>query len=186
MKNRYVFDAVLDGFINVHEDSGKYNNRSFSFRLPADVLEQAEADREELLTWAKSKVDNPKRVAINPAKWDEEGLVKYSYGGETNRVEPVFVDAAGDPVEQPVLRDVRKGTKVRLIVQQSPYTKPSLGTTLKVLGVQIIELVTGSGALDSGTLSAADVSSIFGEVPGYRASSPAVRRVESEAESYDF
>jgi hypothetical protein len=186
MKNRYVFDAVLDGYINVYEDSGKYNNRSFSFRLPADVLEQAEADREELLTWAKSKVDNPKRVAINPAKWDEEGLVKYSYGGETNRVEPVFVDSAGDPVEQSVLRDVRKGTKVRLIVQQSPYTKPSLGTTLKVLGVQIIELVTGSGAIDSGTLSAEDVSAIFGEVKGYRASSPAVRRVESEEESYDF
>jgi hypothetical protein len=98
----------------------------------------------------------------------------------------VFVDSAGDPVEQSVLRDVRKGTKVRLIVQQSPYTKPSLGTTLKVLGVQIIELVTGSGAIDSGTLSPEDVSSIFGEVKGYRASSPAVRRVESEEDSYDF
>jgi len=186
MKNRYVFDAALDGFINVYEDSGKYNNRSFSFQLPAAVLEQAEADREELLTWAKSKVDNPKRVAINPPKWDEEGLVKYSYGGETNRLEPVFVDAAGDPIDAAVLRQVRKGTKVRLIVQQSPYTKPSLGTTLKVLGVQIIELVTGTGAVDSGSLSAEDVASIFGEVQGYRASAPAVRQAESVEASYDF
>lgn len=187
-KNRYVFDSVLEGFVNVYEPSGKFNNCCFAFRLPAPVLEQAEADREELLAWASSKVENPKRIALNPPKWDDEGLVKFSYGGDTGRPDPVFVDTAGDPVEKAVLRDVRKGSKVRLIVQQSPYTKPAMGTTLKVLGVQIVELATGNGAVDSGDLSVDDVAAIFGEAKGYKASAPAVRQVASteETESYDF
>lgn len=188
-KNRYVFDTTLDGFVNVYEPSGKFNNCCFAYKLPANVLEQAEQDREELLTWAKTKVQNPSRVALNPPKWDEEGVCKYSYGGDTGRPEPVFVDTEGQPVDKAVLRDVRKGTKVRVIVQQSPYTKPSLGTTLKVIGVQIVELATGNGAIDSGDLSVEDVAEIFGNVKGYKASSPAVRQVESEdssEDSYDF
>ena len=187
-KNRYVFNTTLEGFINVYEPSGKFNNCCFGFRLPDDVLEQAEADREELLTWARTKVDNPKRIALNPPKWDDEGLVKFSYDGDTGRPAPIFVDTEGNVVEKAVLRDVRKGTKVRLIVQQSPYTKPAMGTTLKVLGVQIVELASGNGAVDSGDLSAADVASIFGEVEGFKASSPAVRdaRPAGDAEGYDF
>jgi hypothetical protein len=186
-KNRYVFDAVLEGFINVYEPSGKFNNCCFAFRLPADVLEQAEADRDELLTWAKTKVDNPNRIALNPAKWDDEGLVKFSYGGDTGRPDPVYVDTAGQPVEKAVLKEVRKGTKVRLIVQQTPYTKPAMGTTLKVLGVQIVELATGNGAVDSGDLTAEDVAALFGEIKGFKASDPAVRRAPSTEDSeYEF
>lgn len=187
-KNRYVFNTVLEGFVNVYEPSGKFNNCCFAYRLPADVLEQAEEDREELLTWAKSKVENPKRIALNPPKWDDEGLVKFSFEGDTGRPAPIFVDTEGQVVEKSVLRDVRKGTKVRLIVQQTPYTKPSLGTTLKVVGVQIVELATGSGAVDSGTLTADDIAGIFGEVEGFKASAPAVRdaRPEGEATGYDF
>ena len=187
-KNRYVFNTALEGFVNVYEPSGKFNNCCFAFRLPADVLEQAEADREELLTWARTKVDNPKRIALNPPKWDDEGLVKFSYGGDTGRPDPVFVDTEGQVVEKSPLKDVRKGTKVRLIVQQSPYTKPAMGTTLKVLGVQIVELVAGSGAVDSGDLSAEDVAGIFGNVEGFKSSSPAVRdaRPAEDAADYDF
>lgn len=187
-KNRYVFDATLEGYINVYEPAGKFNNCCFSYRLPDAVLAQAEADREELLEWAKTKVENPKRVALNPPKWDEEGVCKYSYGGDTGRPDPVFVDTDGAPIEKSVLQSVRKGTKVRLIVQQSPYTKPSIGTTLKVLGVQIIELAAGNGLVDSGDLSADDVAEIFGTVKGFKASSPAVRKTETNDEdsSYDF
>lgn len=188
-KNRYVFDTALEGFVNVYEPSGKFNNCCFAFRLPSEVLAQAEQDREELLTWAKTKVDNPKRIALNPPKWDDEGLCKYSYDGDTNRPAPVFVDTSGDPLDKSVLRDVRKGTKVRLIVQQSPYTKPAMGTTLKVLGVQIVELATGNGAVDSGDLSAEDVAAIFGQASGFKQSAPAVRKAEEvtgDGEAYDF
>ena len=188
-RNRYKFATELEGFINVFEDSGKFNNRCFSFKLPASVVEQAEADREELLEWAASKAPNPRRVEKALPKWDDEGLVKYSYGGETKRPEPVFVDTEGKPIERSVLQGVRRGTKVNIIVQQSPYVFGSkVGTKFKVLGVQIVELAAGGGAVDSGDLSVEDVAALFGESEGFKQSDPAVRDArpaESTAE-YDF
>jgi hypothetical protein len=189
-RNRYKFAAQLEGFINVFEDSGKFNNRCFSFKLPPEVVEQAEADREELLEWAASKAPNPKRVEKALPKWDDEGLVKYSYGGETKRPEPVFVDTEGKPLERGVLKDIRRGTKVNIIVQQSPYVFGSkVGTKFKVLGVQVVELATGGGAVDSGDLSVEDVAALFGEADGFKQSDPVVRdgrTEESSGESYDF
>lgn len=184
-KNRYVFDTELEGFIRLGEDGGKYNNRSFSFRLPANVLEQCEKDREELLKWAKTKVQG--RVNTNLPKWDDDGVVKISFGGETGR-EIVFLDTEGQVVPVETLKQVSKGTKVRIICQQTPYTKPSLGTSLKVLGIMIIELVTFGGAVDSGDLSPEDLLGLFGDVSGYKASAPAVRKATEETpeESYDF
>ena len=32
--NRYVFNTTLEGFVNVYEDSGKFNNRCFSLQGP--------------------------------------------------------------------------------------------------------------------------------------------------------
>ena len=187
-KNRYTFATTLEGFVNVFEDSGKYNNRCFAFKVPSDVLPQMEKDRDELLAWAKTKVTG--RVTTNLPKWDEEGLVKFSYGGETGRKEPIFVDTEGQAIDRGILKDLRKGTKVRLIVQQSPYTKPAMGTTLKVLGVQIVELVTGNGAVDSGDLSVEDVASLFGTTDGFKADAPAVRPAEettsTPTDEYDF
>ena len=189
-RNRYVFDAVLEGFINVYEDEGKFNNRCFSFKLPADVIEQAEADREELLAWAKSKAPNPKRCEVALTKWDDEGLVKYSYSEEKPKAIPVFVDTEGTLVEKNVLKDVRKGTKVRLIVQQGPYVFGNkVGTRLLVKGVQIVELASGNGSVDSGDMSADDVAAIFGTASGFKQSDPSVRQAEvadEPTDSYDF
>ena len=190
--NRYVVDAILEGFINVYEDSGKFNNRTFAYKLPSDILAQAETDREELLKWAKSKAKGRVQQAIEP--WDEEGTCKYTYGkGDGTRKEkpaPIFVDSEGSALEPAVLRDIRKGTKVRLIVQQKPYSVgPNIGTTLRVLGVQVIELVSGNGSVDSGDLSVEDIAGIFGSVEGFKASEPAVRderKPESTGEEYDF
>lgn len=185
-KNRYIFETELTGFIKVDEDGGKFNNRTFAYTLPPAILEQAEADRAELLQWVDSKLENPKRVALNPEPWDEAGVVKYSYGGDSPKPVPPFIDTEGTLLEVEVLRDIRKGTKVKLIVQQSPYTKPSKGTTLKVLGVQVLELVTGHGAVDSGDLSAADVAALFGPAQGFKVSAPAVRQAPAAEDSYDF
>jgi hypothetical protein len=190
MANRYVFETVLEGFVNVDKPSGKYNNCCFSFRLPASVLEQAEKDREELLKWASSKVDNPKRVVTNLPKWDDEGLVKYSYDGDTNRDPVIFVDSDGQVLDPGIRASIRKGTKVKLIVDQKPYTKPALGTTLKVLGAQVIELVSGAVA-DSGDLSEDDIVALFAgsEVSGFKQSAPAPRRAEPDTDedgAYDF
>ena len=190
-RNRYVFEATLEGFINVYEDEGKFNNRCFSFKLPKEVLEAAEADRDELLEWAKSKAPNPRRCEVALTKWDEEGLVKYSYSEEKPKAIPVFVDTEGTLIDKAVLKDVRKGTKVKLIVQQGPYVFGNkVGTRLLVKGVQIIELASGNGSVDSGDISAEDVAAIFGTTSGFKQSDPQVRKAEVEetepAESYDF
>ena len=189
MPNRYTFNTTLDGYINVAEPAGKYNNMCFSFQIPPDVLEEVETDYESLMDWAKSKVPNPNRVTINARKWDEDGTVKYSFGGDTNRPDIVFIDTEGQILDKATRASIRKGTKVRLICDQKPYTKPSLGTTIKVLGVQVVELVAGSVA-DSGEMTTDDVISMFNTTPvtGFKASSPSPRAVEPEKaeEVYDF
>lgn len=174
--NRHCFATTLDGFIQVFEDSGKYNNRAFGFTIPQENIAAMEDEREELLKWAASKTANPKRVEVALTKWDESGNVRYSYGGDTKRLEPVFVDSDGEPVSKDILKSVRAGTKVNVIVQQSPYLYGNkIGTKFQVVGVQIVELVTGSGAVDSGSLSTEEVASMFGKVDGFKASEPAVR-----------
>ena len=154
-KNRYVFQTTLQGFVNCGEPSGQFNNCAFQFILPPDVLSQADKDRDELMVWVNSKATG--RVGENPSKWDEDGLVKYSFDGDTGRARPVFVDTNGDPLSMETLKSVSKGTKVKIACQQFPYTKPNKGTSLKVLGVQVIELVTSNGASDSGSLSTEDL-----------------------------
>jgi hypothetical protein len=97
-------------------------------------------------------------------------------------------------LEKDVLGAIRKGTKVRIITQQSPYTKPSLGTKLVVLGVEVIQLSTGD-LVDSGDLEGDDVAAMFaasGSVKGYTASAPQVRdnpeaaTTTTEPDAYDF
>lgn len=192
MANRYQFTTALEGFIAVYEDTGKFNNRTFAYVIPPDVLATVESDREELITWAKTKATGRVQEAMTP--WDDAGLCKYTYGaGDGSRKpkpEPVFVDSTGAPIERAVLKDVRKGTKVNIIVDQKPYCMGSnVGTSMKVIGVQIIELATGNGAVDSGDLSAEEVAGMFGAVKGFSQSDPSVRKAEEapgDGESYDF
>ena len=192
MANRYQFTTALEGFIAVYEDTGKFNNRTFAYVIPSDVLATVESDRQELITWAKTKATGRVQEAMTP--WDDAGLCKYTYGaGDGSRKpkpEPVFVDSTGAPIERSVLKDVRKGTKVNIIVDQKPYCMGSnVGTSMKVIGVQIIELATGNGAVDSGDLSAEEVDGMFGAVKGFSQSDPSVRKAEEttgDGESYDF
>ena len=191
MANRYKFATALEGFVSVGEDSGKFNNRTFAYAIPHDTLAQVEEDRVELIKWAKSKASGRVQEAMTP--WDDAGVCKYTYGaGDGSRKakpEPVFVDTDGKPVEKSVLQAVRKGTKVNMIVDQKPYAMgPNVGTSMRVIGVQIVELVTGNGAVDSGDLSVEDVAEMFGSVDGFKADSPAVRQVASttEGDDYDF
>jgi len=188
MANRHVIDTALDGFINVYKDSEQYKTRSFKYKIPADVIQKLEAEREELLIWARSKATGRVQEAFAP--WDDEGLVGYAYGeSRPNNPIPVFVDTMGEPIEMSVLQNVRKGTKVRLIIQHKPYCMiGKIGTAIKVVGCQIVELVTGNGAVDSGDLSVDDVVAMFGTTDGYKADSPAVRpaAVDSTEDNYEF
>ena len=191
MANRYQFNTELTGFIRLDEDGGKYNNRSFHFVIPPTVLEKMEQDRQELINWIKSK-DN-KRLGEGVPPWDEKGLVKYNYGeGDGSRkpkAEVLFVDAVGTPISKDVLKTVRGGTKVNLLCQQKPYAMGTFNTSFRVLGAQIIEIVTGNGAVDSGALSSDDIAEMFGKVDGFTQDEPAVRELVASAaseDSYDF
>lgn len=192
MANRYKFQTALEGFISVAEDGGKFNNRTFAYAIPHETLVQVEKDREELIKWAKSKATGRVQEAMTP--WDDAGVCKYSYGAGDGsrkpRPEPVFVDTNGDPISKEILKTVRKGTKVNLIVDQKPYAMGSnIGTSLRVVGVQIVQLVSSNGAVDSGDLSVEDVAAMFDQVEGFKASDPAVRDerpTETAEDTYDF
>ena len=192
MANRYTFPTQLEGFIKVDEDGGKFNNRTFSFTIPAAQLEKISADRAELIDWIKSK--DSKRLAEGLPVWDDSGLIRYTYGaGDGSRKakpEPVFVDADGKPCSKETLQAVRKGTKVNVILQQKPYAMGTFNTSVRVIGVQIVELATANGAVDSGDLSVDDVAALFGSVDGFKQDDPQVRQMEpveaSTGDSYDF
>lgn len=187
---RFTFETTLEGFINVGQPSGKYNNCTLSFRIPSDVLQDMEADREEGLAWAKTKLANPKRCEVAIQKWDDEGLVKYTYAGETdNKPRPLFIDSEGAILSDEVRASIRKGTKARVIVNQTGYPYGNkVGTKFQLLGVQVLELNSGSVA-DSGELSEDEIISLFQKSAGFKQSSPAPRKAEAEApdeDSYDF
>ena len=72
-------------------------------------------------------------------------------------------------------------------MDQKPYAMgPNIGTSLKVVGVQIVELVTGTGAVDSGNLSVEDVAALFGSVDGFKSDEPAVRKAETATTGDDY
>ncbi len=192
MANRYTFTTKLEGFIKLDEDGGKFNNRSFSFTIPAKDLEKINADRDELIEWIQSK-DN-KRLPVGLPRWDDAGLIKYSFGaGDGSRKpvpEVVFVDCDGVPLTKQVLATIRKGTKVNLILQQKPYAMGSFNTSVRVLGAQVIELVTAEGASDSGSLEPDEIAAMFSKVDGFKQGDPQVRDerepVAAAEGGYDF
>ena len=186
----FQFDSTLDGFINVGQPSGKFNNCTFSFSIPSDVLEKIEADREAGLAWAKTKVSNPKRCEVDIPKWDEDGFVKYTYGGDGDtKPRPLFIDAEGSVLADEVRASIRKGTRASLIVNQVGYPYGNkVGTKFHVLGVKVLELNCGAVA-DSGQPSEDEIIAMFQKSAGFKQSSPAPRKVEAtvaDEGAYDF
>lgn len=183
------FKTTLTGYINVYEDAGDWNNRGFGYTIPDDIITELEEERESLLDWCKTKAKGKVLTDFAPWERNEGGVVKYTYSSESKNPEPVFVDATGQPVEKAVLRDLRRGTEVNVIVTHKPSMPPGkIGSKLVVHGVQIIKLVTGNGASDSGDLSQEEVTAMFGETKGFTQEAPAVRQENSteQTESYDF
>ena len=131
----------------------------FGFLIPPDQLPQVEEDYEALMAWIKTKVPNPNRIGVAPPKWDVDkgNLVKVQFGGE-HKPDIPFVDTDGNVLDKETRKSIRAGTKVRIICDQKPYAKSNIGTTFKVLGVQVIELVTGNIS-DSGAMTTEDVVS---------------------------
>lgn len=184
MANRFLITTELEGYINALKPGGKFNKCTIGFRIPPEELEKMSESFESGLKWAEAKAG--KRVSRELPKWDDEGYVAYNYGGETGPPMFPWVDSEGKELD--INTDIRKGTKVRLIIDLKPYVYANkVGVSLKVKGARVLQLVTGNGAVDSGDLSADEVAALLGTGDGFKQSEPNVKDGrEPESEDYEF
>jgi hypothetical protein len=166
---RFIITTTLEGYINALIPSGKFNNCSISFKIPEEEIPKFEEAYNKALAVGKNKM-NGKRFTSDLPKWDESGLVKYSYGGESNN--PMFPWVDTDGVAVDLQTQIWKGTVVRLIVDLRPYQMATkIGCSFKVRGAQILKLVS-SGGSDSGGLDQESVAAMFGKTEGFKTGSP--------------
>ena len=166
--------VILDGYQAVLKPS-KFGY-SLSTIIDESMIDALESDRVDNIKWAESKLKNPKRSVLKPEPWEEvsEGQyrVKFSYNEETR---PPIVDTEGTPITDENT-PLYSGSKVKVAFYQKPYILKdgvTYGTTLKLLGVQVVSLSSAAGT-DSGNLSAEDVAELFGNTKGYKAAEPNV------------
>ena len=174
-ESRFIITTTLEGYINPFKPSGKFNNCSISFKIPTEDLPKFDVAYEKAIAVAKNRMAGKRHTEELP-KWDEEGLVKYSYGGEASA--PVFpwVDTDGVPIDLETA--IWKGTVVRLIIDLRPYVYATkVGCSLKVRGAQVLKLVS-SGGSDSGGLNESEVANLFGKADGFKAASPSFEPAE--------
>lgn len=181
-ETRHLITTTLEGYVNALKPAGKFNNCCFSFSLGKKDLEKFDEAYEQAMVWGENKMAG-KRFTKELPKWDESGLIKYSYGGESNN--PMFPWVDTDGVAIDVDTPIWKGTVAKLIIDLRPYvfsTKVGLG--LKVKGAQVIKLVGGGGS-DSGDLELEDVAAIFGTSDGFKVGSPSFKPNQSSEISDD-
>jgi hypothetical protein len=163
--------VILEGYQAVLKPS-KFGY-SLSALLDSQLIATLEEDRKETLKWAESKLKNPKRSVLKPEPWEEvtEGSYKTKFSwNEENR--PPVVDSEGTPITNTDL-PVYSGSKVKLAFRQKPYILKdgvTYGTSLKLVGVQVVELGGGAG-IDRGDLGETEVAALFGQTAGFKASS---------------
>ena len=181
--------VVLEGYQAVLKPS-KFGY-SLSALLDSDIIERLEEDRKETLKWAESKLKNPKRSVLKPEPWEEvtEGKYKTKFSwNEENR--PPVVDSEGTPITNVDL-PVYSGSKVKLAFRQKPYILKdgvTYGTSLKLVGVQVVELGGGGAGIDRSDLGDTEVAALFGQTDGFKASAapPTVSVAEDVVEDDDF
>ena len=170
-KNVHVTDNVkLEGFQAILEP-GKFGY-SLSAVVDANVVEDLETERTDVLKWAESKLKNPKRATLKPTPWEEvaEGKYKLKFSwGEDKR--PPVVDTEGAPVTD-TKTPLYGGSTVKLGFYQKPYILRdgvTYGSSLKLVGVQVVELNASAAGTDSGDLDETAVADLFGKTKGYKA-----------------
>ena len=166
--------VVLEGYQAVLKPS-KFGY-SLSAIIDQSVVDALEPDRVDNLKWAESKLKNPKRSVLKPEPWEEVAdgkyKVKFSYNDETK---PPIVDTEGTPITDEST-PLYSGSKVKVAFYQKPYILKdgvTYGTTLKLVGVQVVSLSSSAGT-DSGDLSSEEVAELFGNTNGYKTSEPNV------------
>ena len=184
-KNVHVTDNVkLEGFQAILEP-GKFGY-SLSAVVDASVVDTLETERADVLKWAESKLKNPKRATLKPTPWEEvaEGKYKLKFSWNEEKRPPV-VDTEGTPVTD-TKTPLYGGSTVKLGFYQKPYILRdgvTYGSSLKLVGVQVVELNKEAAGTDSGDLNETEVADLFGKTDGYTAS--AVQET-TDVEDEDF
>ena len=172
--------VILDGYQAVMKPS------KFGYSLTAlvgeDLVSQLEPDREESLKWAEGKLKNPKRSVLKPEPWEEvaEGKYKVKFSWQEDNRPPVVITDENLPIYG--------GARCKLAFKQKPYILKdgiTYGTSLKLVGVQLVALNTDAG-VDGGDLSSADVADLFGTTTGFKAGAPNVTPAASQVSDDDF
>ena len=186
-KNVHVTDEVtLEGFQAILEP-GKFGY-SLSAVVSEDLADKLETERTEVLRWAESKLKNPKRATLKPTPWEEvsDGKYKIKFSwGEDKR--PPVVDTEGSPVTDKKT-PLYAGSTVKLGFFQKPYILRdgiTYGSSLKLVGVQVVSVKSDGAGVDSGELGEDEVANLFGKTKGFKATEPPANNEASEEEE-DF
>ena len=170
-QNVHVTDEVtLEGFQAVMQP-GKFGY-SLSAVVNADVVDTLETERKDVLKWAESKLKNPKRATLKPTPWEEvaEGKYKLKFSWNEERRPPV-VDTEGSPVTD-TKTPLYGGSTVKLGFYQKPYILRdgiTYGSSLKLLGVQVVSLNSDAAGVSSDDLNESQVADLFGKTSGFKA-----------------
>ena len=184
-KNVHVTDTVtLEGFQAILEP-GKFGY-SLSAVVGDELIDELENERTDVLRWAESKLKNPKRSTLKPTPWEEVAKGKYKLKfswGEDKR--PPVVDTEGTPVTD-TKTPLYGGSTVKLGFYQKPYILRdgiTYGSSLKLVGVQVVSVKSDAAGVDSDDLSESQVADLFGKTEGFKSTSepPAV-----ETDDEDF
>ena len=178
--------VVLDGYQAVMKPS-QYGH-TLSAIVDQEIIDKLEAERPALLDYGKNKLKSPSRGRANPEPWEEvtEGKyqVKFSWNDE-NR--PAVVDSEGTLITNEDT-PLYGGSKVNLAFHQKPYILKdgvTYGTSLKLVGVQVIALNTSAG-VDTGDMDEASVADLFGKTAGFKAGDPNITSNDDTATDDDF
>ena len=183
-RNVHVTENVkLEGFQAILEP-GKFGY-SLSAVVDSATVDKLESERTDVLKWAESKLKNPKRSTLKPPPWEEvaEGKYKLKFSWNEERRPPV-VDTEGTPITD-TKTPLYGGSTVKLGFYQKPYILKdgvTYGSSLKLVGVQVVELNKEAAGVDSGDLNETEVADLFGKTDGYKAADapPPPENVEDE------
>ena len=184
-KNVHITDNVkLEGYQAILEP-GKFGY-SLSAVVDSSVVDELETERTDVLKWAESKLKNPKRATLKPTPWEEvaEGKYKLKFSWGEDKRHPV-VDTEGTPVTD-TKTPLYGGSTVKLGFYQKPYILRdgiTYGSSLKLVGVQVVELNKEAAGTDSGDLDETQVADLFGKTDGYKA---AAVETTTNVEEEDF
>ena len=119
-KNVHVTDEIkLEGFQAIL-DPGKFGS-SLAAIVDETVIDALETERQAVLTWAQSKLKNPKRATLKPTPGEEvaEGKYKIKCSWGEDKI-PGVVDTEGTPITDKKT-PLYGGSTVKLGFFQKPY-----------------------------------------------------------------